>query len=218
MRFGWNSRFHLKAVKLSELSEWEVFVLQDNRQEEKTPIWIQELINSTSEPQMYVAFEQDEDGIITGYIEGIDFIVADGQTPEELRLNLATQLINYAVDYITNYSRYSNAPNTSKHAPYILHIFQTVASMLLVDPSRSFEMQWKHQIEQAKSLTIEQKLEKINRQIIKFENKYGGTFYKLFGQLSDYEIEGMSEAVDIFDWKELEQEKEWILSRKGKKN
>ncbi len=43
--------------------------------------------------------------------------------------------------------------------------------------------------------------------------KFGGTFHKLFGHLSDQEIDVMPEAVDIFDWKQLEKDKEQLLER-----
>lgn len=67
-------------------------------------------------------YEQDEDGLFAGSIEEIDFIVADGQTLEELRLALAQQLIEYAQDYFNDYARYTAAPNTRMHAPYILRV------------------------------------------------------------------------------------------------
>jgi predicted RNase H-like HicB family nuclease len=65
-------------------------------------------------------FEQDEDGRYAGSIEQIEDIVADGGSLEELRLELARQLVEYAIDYESNYSRYYNTPNRHNHAPYIL--------------------------------------------------------------------------------------------------
>lgn len=67
-------------------------------------------------------YEQDEDGRYTGSIEQIEDIVADGETLEELRIELARHLIEYAIDYEINYSRYYNTPNRHKHAPYILRV------------------------------------------------------------------------------------------------
>lgn len=67
-------------------------------------------------------YEQDEDGRYAGSIEQIEDIVADGETIDELRLELARQLIEYAIDYENNYSRYYNTPNRHKHAPYILRV------------------------------------------------------------------------------------------------
>lgn len=67
-------------------------------------------------------YEQDEDGRYAGSIEQIEDIVADGQTLEELRYELARNLIEYAVDYENNYSRYYNTPNRHKHAPYVLRV------------------------------------------------------------------------------------------------
>jgi len=67
-------------------------------------------------------YEQDEDGRYAGSIEQIEDIVADGETIDELRLELARQLVEYAMDYENNYFRYSNTPNRHKHAPYILRV------------------------------------------------------------------------------------------------
>ncbi|MCR8633677.1 hypothetical protein [Paenibacillus radicis (ex Xue et al. 2023)] len=67
-------------------------------------------------------YEQDEDGVYAGSIEQIDDIVADAETLEELKYELARQLIEYAIDYENNYARYYNTPNRHKHAPYVLRV------------------------------------------------------------------------------------------------
>jgi predicted RNase H-like HicB family nuclease len=67
-------------------------------------------------------YEQDEDGRFAGSIEQIEDIVADAETLEELRNELSRQLVEYAIDYESNYSRYYNTPNRHKHAPYILRV------------------------------------------------------------------------------------------------
>ncbi|MBE1443655.1 hypothetical protein [Paenibacillus sp. OAS669] len=80
-------------------------------------------------------YEQDEDGRYAGSIEEVDFIVADGETLEELRLELARHLIEYAKDYFSDYPRYTATPNTRNHAPYMLRVLleddvKSVASLL----------------------------------------------------------------------------------------
>jgi predicted RNase H-like HicB family nuclease len=80
-------------------------------------------------------YEQDEDGRFAGSIEQMDDIVADAATVEELRYELSRQLVEYAIDYETNYSRYYNTPNRHKHAPYVLRILleddtESIAQML----------------------------------------------------------------------------------------
>ncbi|HBI03426.1 MAG TPA: hypothetical protein DDY49_05285 [Paenibacillaceae bacterium] len=80
-------------------------------------------------------YEQDEDGKFVGSIEQIEDIVAEGNTLEELRLELARHLLEYANDYYANFSRYNNAPNRQNHANYVLRILleddiESVASML----------------------------------------------------------------------------------------
>ena len=67
-------------------------------------------------------YEQDEDGRYAGSIEQIEDIVADGNTIGELRIELARQLVEYALDYENNYSRYYNTTNRRKHAPYVLRV------------------------------------------------------------------------------------------------
>jgi predicted RNase H-like HicB family nuclease len=67
-------------------------------------------------------YEQDEDGRYAGSIEQIDDIVADAETLEELKYELSRNLVEYAIDYENNYSRYYNTPNRHKHAPYILRV------------------------------------------------------------------------------------------------
>lgn len=67
-------------------------------------------------------FEQDEEGRFAGSIEEIDFIVADGESLEELKMELVRQLAEYAKDYFADYSRYTAAPNTRNHAPYIFRV------------------------------------------------------------------------------------------------
>lgn len=67
-------------------------------------------------------FEKDEDGRYAGSIEQIEDIVADGGTIDELRVELARHLVEYAIDYENNYSRYYNTPNRHKHAPYVLRV------------------------------------------------------------------------------------------------
>ncbi|MFB5268727.1 hypothetical protein ACE41H_18345 [Paenibacillus enshidis] len=67
-------------------------------------------------------YEQDEDGRYAGSIEQIDDIAADAETLEELKYELSRNLVEYAIDYEANYSRYYNTPNRHKHAPYILRV------------------------------------------------------------------------------------------------
>jgi predicted RNase H-like HicB family nuclease len=81
-------------------------------------------------------FEQDEDGVYAGSIEQITDIVADGATLEELRKELAYQLIEYAKDYFSDFDHYHNAPNRRSHLSYVFRILledeniESVASML----------------------------------------------------------------------------------------
>ncbi|GMA64131.1 hypothetical protein NZD89_02110 [Alicyclobacillus fastidiosus] len=79
------------------------------------------------------------------------------------------------------------------------------------DFSRDLERQRNAQVEITKHQTVVQRLQAIKEQIKAFENRYSGTFEDLFGHLSDLAIYGMSEAVDITDWKELVQIRKRLL-------
>jgi predicted RNase H-like HicB family nuclease len=79
-------------------------------------------------------YEQDEDGRYAGSVEQIEDIVADAESLEDLKYELSRNLIEYALDYEANYSRYYNTPNRHKHAPYILRVLleediESVAAM-----------------------------------------------------------------------------------------
>jgi len=67
-------------------------------------------------------YEQDEDGRYAGSIEQIEDIVADGESLEDLRIELARHLVEYAKDYESNYAQFYNTPNRHKHAPYVLRV------------------------------------------------------------------------------------------------
>ena len=76
-----------------------------------------------------------------------------------------------------------------------------VALVLWSDPATSFEMQWIHQEKKRRTQTLEEKLDVIQGKITEFEKEYGGEFEHLYGNRSDSEIDGLDEAVDVFDWK-----------------
>lgn len=81
------------------------------------------------------------------------------------------------------------------------------------NPEVAFQMQWIAQLKRTREKTIEQRLDEINKQIAEFEKKFGGSFYILFSELNDKEIDALPEAVDLQDWRELEKEKQELLGR-----
>ena len=66
-------------------------------------------------------YEETDEGFV-GSIEQIDDIIGSGKSIEDLKLNLAEQLIEYAEDYYNDFSKYYNAPNRRAHYPYIFRI------------------------------------------------------------------------------------------------
>lgn len=65
----------------------------------------------------------------------------------------------------------------------------------------SFEMQWIQEEVKQRTQTLEKKLDVIQGRITEYENEYGGKFEHLYGNKSDIEIDGLDEAVDVFDWR-----------------
>ena len=79
------------------------------------------------------------------------------------------------------------------------------------NPAFALQMQWNHQIKQVRTQTVVQRLNAIQRQIGEFEQAYRGTFHEQFGRLNAAEIDARADAVDIHDWKDLEDEKGRLL-------
>ncbi|ASS66988.1 YgiT-type zinc finger protein [Paenibacillus sp. RUD330] len=75
----------------------------------------------------------------------------------------------------------------------------------------AFEREWHRQMKEASDQTIEGRLSKIKARIQVFQSQYGDTYENCFGHLADdFEIDAHPEAVDIFDWRDLEKEKDRI--------
>jgi predicted RNase H-like HicB family nuclease len=63
---------------------------------------------------------EEENGHYVGSLEQIDDIVGEGSTLDELRTNLAIQLVEYAQDYYADFKRYYSTPNRRTHFPYVI--------------------------------------------------------------------------------------------------
>lgn len=81
------------------------------------------------------------------------------------------------------------------------------------NPEFSFKMQWIYQLKRSRVQSVEERLNEVNKRIEEFEKEYGKGFYNLFGHLSAQEIDEHHESVDIYDWLELEKEKQELLLR-----
>ncbi|WP_438349419.1 hypothetical protein ACP8HI_01650 [Paenibacillus sp. FA6] len=68
-----------------------------------------------------VEFEEEK-GVFTGSIVQVEDIVSEAASLEELRNDLAEQLVDYASDFYDSYNEYLAAPNRKAHAPYILRV------------------------------------------------------------------------------------------------
>jgi len=82
------------------------------------------------------------------------------------------------------------------------------------NPVMAFQIQWNYQMKRIRRQTVDERIEMINEQIHEYEVQFGDNFYKLFGNYTDQDIDYSAESVDIFDWKELEEEKRNLLIRR----
>ncbi len=64
---------------------------------------------------------QEEDGSFSGSLDVLD-LVAHAATIENLRNELAHQMVEYANEYEDEFVLYFNAPNRRAHAPYVMSI------------------------------------------------------------------------------------------------
>lgn len=81
------------------------------------------------------------------------------------------------------------------------------------DPSIAFELQWIHQQNKLRKQTIEEKLEFVQSKITEYEIEFEGEFEPLYGHLNDREIDGLDEAVDVFEWKEYIEQKNALFKQ-----
>jgi antitoxin YefM len=66
-------------------------------------------------------YELEEDGSYTGTLKEID-LVGNAKSIDELKMKLAKDLLEYAQDYMNEFTLYFHAPNRKDHFPYVLHV------------------------------------------------------------------------------------------------
>lgn len=82
-----------------------------------------------------LGYEQESDGSFSGSIKELD-MVANAQGLEELKEQLAKDVIDYAHEYMEEFQLYYNAPNRRSHFPYVIRALiqpDVVAVMGLMD-------------------------------------------------------------------------------------
>jgi hypothetical protein len=87
------------------------------------------------------------------------------------------------------------------------------AVVLATDPVYAYLMQLDCQEKKLKANTTLDWIRFFEEEIADFEEKYGGKFNELFGHLTDEQIDGMDEAIDIMNWKELEEDLRYYRSK-----
>lgn len=68
-----------------------------------------------------LSYSQEQDGSFSGSLGEID-LVANAPTLSELKGSLAHELVEYANEYMNEYTLYANAPNRKQHLPYVLRV------------------------------------------------------------------------------------------------
>lgn len=71
--------------------------------------------------QFKAEFVKEEDSSITMTLEGFD-LVENAETEEEVIDLMADSLVDYAEDYMDQFSLYVNSPNRKKHFPYLMNV------------------------------------------------------------------------------------------------
>ncbi|HEU4965431.1 MAG TPA: hypothetical protein VFV52_16525, partial [Bacilli bacterium] len=64
--------------------------------------------------RLHVEYEQEDDGTYSGSFVEID-LVANAETVDALKLKLTEYLLDYAQDYMNEFSPFYNAPNRRPH-------------------------------------------------------------------------------------------------------
>jgi hypothetical protein len=71
----------------------------------------------------------ENDGSITLSLNEID-LIENGKDESEARVNLGNAIIEYSLEYYSNYQLYSHTPNREKHIPYIFK------ALIMDDPKK----------------------------------------------------------------------------------
>ncbi|MET1248999.1 helix-turn-helix domain-containing protein [Sporolactobacillus sp. STCC-11] len=138
-------------------------------------------------------------------VEGyIDF---DYQDSELLSVEDAASELNCSRQSIYNYIKkgmeYKKSNNVRKVAKSTIDLWK--------DPGTAFELQWMVQEDKKRRQGTREKYKAVQDEINIFELDYGDTFENLYGDLSNDEIDSLNEAVDVYDWHELIEEKKELL-------
>lgn len=100
----------------------------------------------------------------------------------------------------------------SKEINGVLRVPKT-AIKLWKDPSVAFELQWVYQQNKIRKQSLEDKFELVQQKINEFEIDFGDTFENLYGHLTEKEIDGLDEAIDVYDWRSYINQKSLLLEK-----
>lgn len=73
------------------------------------------------EYKLTVEVKQEEDGSYTGILNEMDLMANAGDV-ESLKLELASELLEYSEEYMNEFSLYYGSPNRKNHFPYVYKV------------------------------------------------------------------------------------------------
>lgn len=73
-------------------------------------------------PYRFTLDYEEVEGRFYGHVKEIPDIIAEGDTAEDLKTNVAQYLKEYAEGYAEDFQLFYNAPNRKHHYPYVLAV------------------------------------------------------------------------------------------------
>lgn len=74
-----------------------------------------------NEYKFHLTLEKEEDGSVTGYLEELQ-LVENGATKADCVRKMIAGMVDYAMDYYSEFSYWSKAPNRISHIPYVMKL------------------------------------------------------------------------------------------------
>ena len=71
--------------------------------------------------KFHLTLEKEDDGSITGYLEELQ-LVENGSSKADCIQKMIAGMIDYAMDYYSEFSYWSKAPNRISHIPYVMKL------------------------------------------------------------------------------------------------
>lgn len=80
----------------------------------------------------HIELDTEDDGSTTGYVTELE-LVENAPTRKECIISILKAMKDYALDYYSEFSYWSKAPNRAPHLPYILKLLVSDDAMIMED-------------------------------------------------------------------------------------